>query len=61
MSVAPSEHEEILGLIKNKDYSGATRAIRDHIGKDKENMLSSLSKEEDLSELSIPLDYSFTK
>jgi DNA-binding GntR family transcriptional regulator len=59
MSVAPPEHREILSRIKKRDYSGANRTIRNHIRKDKENMLSSFSKEEDLSELCIPLDYNF--
>ena len=61
MSVAPLEHAEILTRIKKKDYAGAVRTIRTHIGKDKENMLSSFSKEEDLSELSIPLEYNFSE
>jgi DNA-binding GntR family transcriptional regulator len=57
MPVAPLEHEEILTQIKKQDYSGAITTIRNHIGRDKETMLSSFAKEEDLGELFIPLEY----
>jgi len=55
LSVSPVEHKKILAMIKKKDASGAEKVIRRHIQAAKQNMISSISRQE-IIDFNIPIE-----
>jgi DNA-binding GntR family transcriptional regulator len=49
LSIAPLEHQKMLGLIRKGDAAGAEKMMRNHIQAAKQAMVSCLSKQEEIS------------